>query len=183
VQQNFPIKSGETAYLFLQHFIRSLKAGGRAAIVIKNTFLSNGDAAALRKELLQTCDLHTVLDCPPKTFTGTGVMTVVLFFTKGKPTSKTWFYQLDPGRSLGKTNPLKDQDFTEFLNLYQTKAESEKSWVIQAESVDKQSFDLSIKNPNRPEKTDDRTPTQILDVLNNLDEESAELIKNLRRLL
>ena len=63
VQQNFPIKTGETAFLFLQHFIKSLKAGGRAAVVIKNTFLSNFDnaATALRKEFLESCNLHTVL--------------------------------------------------------------------------------------------------------------------------
>jgi type I restriction enzyme M protein len=82
VQQNFPIKTGETAFLFLQHFIKSLKAGGRAAIVIKNTFLSNTDNAspALRKLLLESCNLHTVLDCPGGTFQGAGVKTVVLFF-------------------------------------------------------------------------------------------------------
>ncbi len=85
VQQNFPIKTGETAFLFLQHFIKSLKAGGRAAIVIKNTFLSNSDGAArsLRKELLESRNLHTVLDCPGGTFWGAGVKTVVLFFEKG----------------------------------------------------------------------------------------------------
>ena len=88
VQQNFPIKTGETAFLFLQHFIKSLKAGGRAAIVIKNTFLSNTDNAstALRKELLENCNLHTVLDMPSGTFQGAGVKTVVLFFEKGAPT-------------------------------------------------------------------------------------------------
>ena len=81
VQQNFPIKSGETAYLFLQHFIKSLKAGGRAGIIIKNTFLSNADNASvsLRKLLLDTCDLHTILDCPSGTFQGAGVKTVILF--------------------------------------------------------------------------------------------------------
>ena len=70
VQQNFPIRTGETAYLFLQHFIRILKAGGRAGIVIKNTFLSNTDNASvsLRKMLLEGCNLHTVLDCPGGTF-------------------------------------------------------------------------------------------------------------------
>jgi type I restriction enzyme M protein len=88
VQQNFPIKTGETAFLFLQHFIKSLKAGGRAAVVIKNTFLSNSDNAsrALRQELLQSCNLHTVLDCPGGTFLGAGVKTVVLFFEKGMAT-------------------------------------------------------------------------------------------------
>ena len=82
VQQNFPIKTGETAFLFLQHFIMMLKAGGRAGIVIKNTFLSNTDNASvsLRKLLLESCNLHTVLDCPGGTFQGAGVKTVVLFF-------------------------------------------------------------------------------------------------------
>ena len=84
VQQNFPIRTGETAYLFLQRFIRMLKAGGRAGIVIKNTFLSNTDTASinLRQKLLQECNLHTVLDCPGGTFIGAGVKTVVLFFEK-----------------------------------------------------------------------------------------------------
>ena len=91
VQQNFTIKTGETAFLFLQHFIKMLKAGGRAGIVIKNTFLSNTDNAStsLRKLLLESCNLHTLLDCPGGTFQGAGVKTVVLFFEKGAPTRKT----------------------------------------------------------------------------------------------
>src|SRR5205085_2032065 len=93
IQQNFPIRTGETAFLFLQHFIKHLKAGGRAAIVIKNTFLSNGDAVALRKELLESCELYAVLDMPGGTFQGAGVKTVVLFFEKGAATRKIWFYQ------------------------------------------------------------------------------------------
>ncbi len=95
VQQNFPIRTGETAFLFLQHFIKMLKAGGRGGIVIKNTFLSNTDNASvsLRKLLLESCNLHTVLDCPSGTFQGAGVKTVVLFFEKGSPTRKVWYYQ------------------------------------------------------------------------------------------
>ena len=117
VQQNFPIRTGETAFLFLQHFIKMLKAGGRGGVVIKNTFLSNTDNASvsLRKLLLESCNLHTVLDCPGGTFQGAGVKTVVLFFEKGAPTRKIWFYQLDPGRNLGKTNPLNDDDLAEFV--------------------------------------------------------------------
>src|SRR5689334_4374871 len=104
VQQNFPIRTSETAFLFLQHFIKIMKAGGRGGIVIKNTFLSNTDNASisLRKLLLESCSLHTVLDCPYGTFQGAGVKTVVLFFEKGASTRKIWFYQLEPGRSLGK---------------------------------------------------------------------------------
>ncbi len=130
VQQNFPIRTGETAFLFLQHFIKMLKAGGRAGVVIKNTFLSNTDNASvsLRKLLLESCNLYTVLDCPGGTFQGAGVKTVVLFFEKGSPTRKVWFYQLDPGRNLGKTNPLNDDDLTEFISLQKTFADSSKSW-------------------------------------------------------
>jgi len=74
VQQNFPIKTGETAFLFLQHFIKILKAGGKAGVIIKNTFLSNtdNDSISLRKLLLESCNLHTVLDLPGGTFSGAG---------------------------------------------------------------------------------------------------------------
>lgn len=183
VQQNFPIRSGETAYLFLQHFIRNLKAGGRAGIVIKNTFLSNGDAAALRKELLETCSLDVVLDCPQGTFTGTGVKTVVLFFTKGAPTQKIWYYQLDPGRNMGKTNPLNDADMADFISLSTTKSDSAKSWTLDVATVDTSTYDLSVKNPNVIEEIDDRTPVQILDEIERLDKESAEILTKLRSLL
>ena len=103
VQQNFNIKTGETAFLFMQHFIKMLHAGGRAAVVIKNTFLSNTDNASvsLRKQLLESYNLHTVLDCPGGTFLGAGVKTVVLFFEKGAPTRNVWYYQLEPGRNMG----------------------------------------------------------------------------------
>ena len=151
VQQNFPIRTGETAFLFLQHFIKMLKAGGRGAVVIKNTFLSNGDNASvsLRKQLLESCDLHTVLDCPSGTFQGAGVKTVVLFFEKGAPTRRVWYYQLDPGRNLGKTNPLNDDDLAEFVELAKTKADSPKSWSVDAADIDATTWDLSVQEPRR----------------------------------
>jgi type I restriction enzyme M protein len=75
---------------------------------------------SLRKQLLESCNLHTVLDCPSGTFQGAGVKTVVLFFEKGAPTHNVWFYQLDPGRNLGKTNPLNDADLAGFVQLQKT---------------------------------------------------------------
>src|SRR5215472_17194884 len=150
VQQNLPIRTGETAFLFLQHFIKILKAGGRGGIVIKNTFLSNADNASvsLRKLLLESCDLHTVLDLPGGTFQGAGVKTVVLFFEKGAPTRKIWYYELDPDRNLGKTNPLNDDDLAEFVTLQKTFAGSPKSWSVDARSIDQTTHDLSVRNPN-----------------------------------
>ncbi len=185
IQQNFPIKTGETAFLFLQHFIKYLKAGGRAAVVIKNTFLSNSDNAsrALRQELLENCNLHTVLDCPGGTFIGAGVKTVVLFFEKGDPTQTVWYYQLDPGRSLGKTNPLNDNDLAEFVRLQASFADSDKSWSVPIAEVDTASFDLSVKNPNKGEEAPLREPADILDEIAALDTESAEILETIRGLL
>jgi type I restriction enzyme M protein len=185
VQQNFPIKTGETAFLFLQHFIKSLKAGGRAAVVIKNTFLSNSDNAsrALRQELLGSCNLHTVLDCPGGTFLGAGVKTVVLFFEKGAPTRKVWYYQLDPGRNMGKTNSLNDADLKEFVQLQASFAESDKSWSVDVKEIDQASFDLSVKNPNKAEEAALRDPQEILDEIAALDAESAEILAGIRELV
>ncbi len=185
IQQNFPIKTGETAFLFLQHFIKSLKAGGRAAVVIKNTFLSNSDNAskALRKELLESCNLYTVLDCPGGTFLGAGVKTIVLFFEKGAQTRKIWFYELDPGRSLGKTNPLNDDDLAELVKLQKTYADSERSWTVDTDNVDQESFDLSIKNPNTPDQPTIRDPRQIFAEIEYLDTQASFTLSKIRKIL
>jgi len=185
VQQNFDIKSSETAFLFLQHFIKTLKAGGRSAIVIKNTFLSNTDnaAIALRKELLETCNLHTILDMPGGTFTTAGVKTVVLFFKRGEPTKKIWYYKFDPGRNMGKTNPLNDKDLAEFINLQKTKDESEKSWTVNIADINETDFDLSVKNPNTPDEAPIRSPQEIFNEMERLDLETKEILGNIKELL
>ena len=185
VQQNFPIKSGETAYLFLQHFMRKLRAGGRGAVVIKNTFLSNTDGAsvALRKELLESCNLHTVLDCPGGTFQGAGVKTVVLFFEKGSKTRSVWYYQLDPGRSLGKTNPLNDEDLAEFVALQPGREDSAQSWSVDVADLDPETWDLSVKNPNVPEEAPLREPAEIIDAMLARDAETAQILEDIRGML
>lgn len=185
VQQNFPIRTSETAFLFLQHFIKIMKAGGRGGVVIKNTFLSNTDNASvsLRKMLLESCNLHTVLDCPGGTFQGAGVKTVVLFFEKGTQTRKIWYYHLDPGRNLGKTNPLNDADLAEFAVLQKTFADSPKSWSMAAARIDPKTFDLSVKNPNGGEVVAYRTPEKIMDEIVALDAENAEVLQTIRELL
>jgi type I restriction enzyme M protein len=185
VQENFPIRTGETAFLFLQHFIRILKAGGRGAIVIKNTFLSNTDNAStsLRNLLLESCNLHTVLDCPSGTFQGAGVKTVVLFFEKGSKTRNVWYYQLDPGRNMGKTNPLNDEDLAEFVKLQKTFAASPRSWSVDAKTLNSATFDLSVKNPYAGEGIAHRSPQAIIEEIIALDTESAAVLENLRALL
>jgi len=185
VQQNFPIKTGETASLFLQHFIKILKAGGKAGVVIKNTFLSNTDNVTvdIRKTLLENCNLHTVLDLPSGTFIGAGVKTVVLPFEKGKPTQKVWFYQLNLDRNLGKTNPLNENDLAEFVALQKTFADSENSWTVNVKDIDQNTFDLSVKNPNKKEVVRLRSPQEILEEMCELDREADEVLESIANLI
>jgi type I restriction enzyme M protein len=185
VQQNFDIKTGETAFLFMQHFIKSLKTGGRAAILIKNTVLSNTDNAsvAIRKLLLEGSNLHTILDLPGGTFIGAGVKTVVLFFQKGEPTKKIWYYQLDPGRNMGKTNPLNDKDMASFIKLQKTKPETEQSWNLKAAYIDEITYDLSVKNPNTPEEAPLRSPEEILTEMESLDAETNTILQSIKELI
>lgn len=185
IQQNFPIKTGETAFLFLQHFIKILKAGGRAGIVIKNTFLSNTDNASvsLRKLLLESCSLHSILDLPGGAFQGAGVKTVVLFFDKGTATKKIWYYSLDAGRNLGKTNPLNEADLEQFVKLQKTSADSENSWTIDMKDVDKTTFDLSVKNPSKGGEATLREAKDILKEIKTLDRESEEVMESILQLL
>lgn len=185
VQQNFPIKTGETASLFLQHFIKILKAGGKGGVVIKNTFLSNTDNAtiAIRKTLLESCNLHTVLDLPGGTFTGAGVKTVVLFFEKGKATQKVWYYQLNLDRNLGKTNPLNENDLAEFVALQKNFTDSDNSWTVNVKDIDQSTFDLSVKNPNKKEEVTLRQPQAILEEIKALDREADEVLDRIANLI
>jgi len=168
--------------MFMQHFIKMLKVNGRAGIVIKNTFLSNGDAASLRRKLLEECNLHTILDLPQGVFQGAGVKTVVLFFTKGEPTQKIWYYQLNLSRTLGKTNPLTEADLEDFVTLQQTKSESENSWTLNVADLG-DDCDLSVKNPNKPEIVDTRTAADILNTIADLNNDSARLINEIKEML
>ena len=213
IQQNFPIKTGETAFLFLQHFIKILRAGGRAGIIIKNTFLSNTDNASvsLRKLLLENCNLHTVLDLPGGVFAGAGVKTVVLFFEKPTPstsseqaTKKVWFYQLNLARNLGKGNPLNEADLAEFVKLQKTKGDSDNSWSIDVKDItgegrslgrskatekgatlknDACMYDLSVKNPNKGGEVALRSPEKILAEMRELDTINTEILSKIKSLI
>ena len=182
VKQNFFLKTSETAYLFLQHFIKHLKVGGKAGIVIKNTFLSNGDATSLRRELLEDCNLYAVLDLPQKVFAA-GVKTVVLFFEKGTPTEKIWYYQLNLDRNLGKTNPLNENDLADFEKLFASRADSANSWSVDVSTIDQTTLDLSVKNPNQKLEVPTRTPAEIIVDMKTLETENLRLLDELEQLV
>lgn len=151
IQQNFPIKTGETAYLFLQHFMKVLKVGGRAGIVIKNSFLTNTEnaAIAIRKELIENFSIDGILDLPSGTFQGTPSRTIVLFLTKGGYTSDIWMYQLEPDKNFGKMNPLRESDLEDFVNGFANKKDSINSWTLKVSELDPVSSTIPVQNPNR----------------------------------
>ena len=117
---------------------------------------------------------------PAGTFQGAGVKTVVLFFEKGAPTRKVWYYQLDVGRNMGKTNPLNDADMAQFVELQKTFADSAQSWSVDVADIKTGSFDLSVKNPNGGDEVAHRSPRDIMDEIATLDSESAEVLSAIR---
>jgi len=149
---------------------------------------------SLRKLLLESCNLHTVLDLPGGTFTGAGVKTVILFFDKGSSTKKVWFYQLNLDRNLGKTNSLNEKDLSEFVELQKRWASvgadcicpelnTPNSWLLDISNINTNTFDLSAKNPNKKEETALRHPQEILEEMKALDEESAEILNSILELI
>lgn len=185
IQRHFDVKSNETANLFMQHFMKKLRVGGEAAIVIKNTFLTNepnGPTGSIRRQLLQSFNLHTVLDLPGGIFSATGstgVKTVVLFFRKGEPTKNIFYYQLNPGRNLGKTSPLTVNDLSDFLEKYKTHEISENSWIINLEEININSFDLGVRNPHEPITEELKKPEEILNDIRKIDSEVAKILEGI----
>ena len=107
----------------------------------------------------------------------------MLFFTKGKPTTKVWYYQLNLARNLGKTNSLNEQDLAEFVTTSASQTDTENSWQVDVKDIDKTTWDLTVTNPNRPDTTDKRTPEQILEEIEQLDLDAATAIAAIKEML
>ena len=127
--------------------------------------------------------MFAILDLPAGTFLGTGVKTVVLFFEKGKSTKKLWYYQLNVGRNMGKTNSLNENDLEDFIKLSKTQKLSDNSWSIDVEKINKDNWDLVVKNPSIVEETDDRTPQQIVSEIEELDKETNRILNSIKKLI
>ncbi|MFZ3009935.1 MAG: class I SAM-dependent DNA methyltransferase [Candidatus Microsaccharimonas sp.] len=182
VQRNFKIKTSETANMFLQHFMKRLRVGGEAAVIIKNTFLTNeanGATGAIRRELIENFNLHTILDLPSGVFranSSTGVKTVVLFFRKGEPTKDIFYYQLNLTRNLGKTSPLIFEDMIDFVDKFKSRVVSLNSWIVNADAVNKETLDLGVNNPNAPQAELLKSPHEILSDIKLIDQRIFEIL-------
>jgi type I restriction enzyme M protein len=165
-QTKFAYKTSSTQVLFLQHVIANLTGGGRAGLVVDEGVLFRTNEMAFvqtKRKLLDDCDLWCIVSLPPGTFTaaGAGVKTNLLFFTKGKPTARAWYYDLS-SRKVTKKNPLTLADFEDFFRLLPGRADSDLSWTVTREEIEERGFDLKAVNPNAKVEVDSRTPAEII---------------------
>lgn len=185
VLKNFPIKTSETSILFLQHFIGILKNGGRAGIILKSSFLDNSEKAfvEMRKQLLVTCDLHSILLLPNGVFPYAKLKTVVLFFEKGKPTRDIWFYQLDNMKPFGRRNAIAESDLSDFVEKAKDKVISENSWLTNISEIDNQTYCLKSTKPSEQSIPKARSPRQIYEEMQRLESKSHKLLESIRKYL
>ena len=253
-QTNFDYRTSATQVLFLQHVIRALKTdGGRCGMVIDEgvLFRTNEDAfVKTKRKLTDECDLWCILSLPGGVFSaaGAGVKTNLLFFTKGKPTEKIWYYDLSDVK-VGKKTPLTLKHFEDFAAKLATREDSERSWTVdlsarrakaaadaqpfkdtaraksqeaerikdrlgelkkakprdeaaiadadtrvagllkeareatnKAEDIENAVYDLKAVNPHRKAEVDQRTPAELLDLIEAKGREVAEALTALRAL-
>jgi type I restriction enzyme M protein len=184
IQQNFPIKSNATELLFLQHFMKSLKKNGKAAIVVPEgvLFQTSNAFQQVKKELLANFNLHTVLSLPAGVFLPySGVKTNVIFFDRAGSTSEVWFYEVEPDYNLTKNKPIQYRHFEEFLKLYEKKKDSDSSWTVKVEDI--KEYDLSAKNPNKKVDIDHLPPLELIEKIKTNDEVVSSLIEEIEGIL
>ena len=180
----FAYKTGSTQVLFLQHVIDSLKPGGRCGIVLDEGVLFRTNEMAFvqtKRKLLNDCDLWGLISLPPGVFTaaGAGVKTNLLFFTKGKPTGKIWYYDLSDVK-VTKKKPLTLTHFEEFFKLLPKRADSEHSWTVTREDIEKKNYDIKAVNPHKKEIVDTRTPEELISVIEDKGKEISTLLEKLK---
>lgn len=184
IQQNFPIASNATELLFLQHFMKMLKVGGKAAIVVPEgvLFQTNNAFQAVKKELLDNFNLHTVLSLPAGVFLPySGVKTNVIFFERKGGTSEIWYYEVNPEAKLTKNKPIQFEQLEEFVRLFPLRSTTPNSWTVKANQI--QDYDLSAKNPAKVTDIDHLPPADILASIKRDDEQIANLISEIENVL
>jgi type I restriction enzyme M protein len=184
-QTRFAYKTGATQVLFLQHVIGSLKQGGRCGIVLDEGVLFRTNETAFvqtKRKLLDDCDLWCIVSLPGGVFTaaGAGVKTNLLFFTKGRPTEKVWYYDLSDIK-VGKKTPFMLEKFDDFFRLLPARGDSDRSWTVTRQEIEAKNFDLKAVNPNAKNDEDTRTPGELLDLIEAKGREVAEALASLRK--
>ncbi|MEO0147854.1 MAG: N-6 DNA methylase [candidate division WOR-3 bacterium] len=190
-KNNFPIKSSDTELVALQYVMRKLKNGGRAGIIVPEGILSNTTKpfVRVRKELLRNYNVHTIISLPKGVFTATGktpVKTNLLFFDKTRPTEEIWYYEIQPPegmKNFTKTRPMRDEDWQDCYEKWKNKEVSENSWIVRIDDIDKETYELTPRNPNKLKNKQYRPPEDILGEILKEEKEIMALLEELRDVL
>lgn len=186
-QTRFAYKTGATQVLFLQHVIDSLKPNGRCGIVLDEGVLFRTNETAFvqtKRKLLDDCDVQCIVSLPAGVFTaaGAGVKTNLAFFTKGKPTTKIWYYDLSDIK-VGKTRPFTLDKFDDFFRCLPKREDSERSWTVTRKEIEAKGYDLKAVNPHTKSNEDTRTPEELLDLIEAKGREVSDAVATLRKQL
>jgi len=187
-ENNFPqtYRTKESADLFLILMIHLLKDGGRAAIVLPDGSLTgDGVKQRIRQKLLEDCNLHTIIRLPNSVFQPyASVATNLLFFTKGEPTKKVWYFEHklpESYKAYSKTKPIQLSEFDSLKTWWNDRYESEQAWQVDIEAIKANGYNLDVKNPHQPEEEKKYSSGELLDMLHQSFAESDELLAELRK--
>ncbi|MGQ0600611.1 MAG: N-6 DNA methylase [Anaerolineales bacterium] len=193
ILNNFPAdkQTRETALLFLQLIMRKLRRApkpGRAAVVAPNGVLfGDGIAARIKGDLLTDFNLHTIIRLPNGVFAPyTSIPTNLLFFDCGGPTKEIWFYEQplpSDRKNYTKTRPIQFEEFAGCLKWWHNRTENERAWRVRAADVAANSYNLDLKNPNRPDDYEHMPPEQLAADIARKEARIAEIMAEIQDVL
>lgn len=184
IQQNFPITSNATELLFLQHMMKSLKVNGRCGVVIPEgvLFQTNNAFQAVKKDLLERFNVHTIVSLPSGVFLPySGVKTNVIFFDRNGSTSEIYYYEVNPSYKLTKNKPIQNEHFAEFLACWQERKLTDSSWLVNVNDI--KDFDISAKNPNKAEAVAHVSPLELVATIKQNNAQIDELMTEIEAIL
>lgn len=194
IESNFPahFRTKETADLFLALFIRLLKPGGRAAIVLPDgSLFGEGVKTRLKEHLLEECNLHTIVRLPNSVFKPyASIGTNLLFFEKGQPTQDVWFYehQVPEGqKAYSMTRPIRVEHFQSCVDWWggaerEGRQETEQAWKVGLDEIKARNFNLDFKNPHTVD-VHHGDPEELLALLEAAEAQTASLRDQLKGIL
>jgi len=187
-EANFPaeFRTKETADLFLILFLKLLKNGGRAGIVLPDGSLTGGGVKErIREKFLNECNLHTIIRLPNSVFAPYAtVATNLLFFEKGQATKEIWYYEhkLPIGqKSYSKTKTINIKEFEPIKEWWNDRKESDQCWKVTIDEIRDRKYDLDIKNPNRVDNVEDLSSSELIAMLADNLKESTAMLESLKK--
>lgn len=190
VEKNFPaeFRTKETADLFLVLFIHLLKPNGRCGIVLPDgSLFGEGVKTAIKKKLLEECNLHTIIRLPQGVFNPyAGVNTNLLFFEKGSPTKEVWFYELplpEGLRQYTKGRPIQHEEFDPVRKWWKNRVSHDHAWKVSIAEIQERNYNLDFKNPKRQEAINHKKPKELLEGINEKEKQISSIINEIQNIL